>query len=159
LVERVGPQVSPCPPGHNSGISSTPPQPCEHYRAMSGKKRLRKDTLRLLAERKGAGVGSWGQGGGGDAERVCTVGEEGRNGRFAVVTTPVPNESGKGAFWPLRTHCVAGRGLCPAGRRAAATRAAVWIQGMQFFVVDRLWRIQPFSQKPPTVAPLLQIGL
>ena len=105
----------------------------------------------------GRGGGRAGREGGG---KVSTVGEEGRNGRVAVVTTPVRDESGKGAFWPLRTQCAVGQGLCPAGGSAAAVVA--WLQGIQLLLgyreyscclvtgstvvaVGRLWRLQSAS--------------
>ena len=81
----------------------------------------------------GARGGGGGRGGG--RGKVSTVGEEGRNGRVAVVTTPVRDETGKGALWPLRTQCAVGQGLCPAGGSAAAITAVVaWLHGIQLFL-------------------------
>ena len=88
--------------------------------------------MRVGGARGGGGGRGGGWAGREGAGEVSTVGDEGRNGRVAVVTTPVRDESGKSAFWPLRTQCAVGQGLCPSGGSAAAIRAVVaWLQGIQ----------------------------
>jgi len=83
---------------------------------------------------RGMTVGGTAGGEGGGEGIECRRGGEERPSRRGHQHPGARREWPGGAFWPLRTQCAIGHGLCPAGGRAAATiRQAAQLQRVQWW--------------------------